>query len=248
MAERNLRVAVVIPALNEEANIEEVVRRTRDQVIDWVIVADNGSTDRTAEAARAAGATVTTERRRGYGYACATGSAEAVRLGADVIAYLDGDLSSPPDELPRILEPLHRGTADLVLGSRVRGHVTPGAMAIHQRFGNWLSALLIRRLYDLEVTDHGPFRAIRTELLIEMDMTEMTFGWPTEMTVKCANRGATVVEVPVSWLPRRHGRSKVSGTIRGSVLAARHIVGVTLRHAALPERLRGVSRRFRVRC
>lgn len=241
-------MAVVIPALNEAANIDEVVRRARDQDIDWVIVADNGSTDGTADAARAAGATVATDGRRGYGYACAAGSAQAAILGADVVAYLDGDLSSPPDELPRILEPLRRGSADLVLGSRVRGRVTPGAMAIHQRFGNWLSALLMRRLYDLDVTDLGPFRAIRTELLMELDMTEMTFGWPTEMTVKCANRGAAVVEVPVSWLPRHHGRSKVSGTMRGSVLAARHILGVTLRHAAIAERLRGVSRRLRARC
>lgn len=235
-------MAVVVPALNEAANITEVVRRALGQPIGLVIVADNGSSDGTAEAARAAGAVVVTESRTGYGYACAAGSVEAVRQGARIIVYLDGDLSSPPEEIPLVLQPLESGLADLVLGSRVRGRIEAGAMAPHQRFGNWLSARLMRRLYDLDVTDLGPFRAVRVSLLNDLDMTEMTFGWPTEMTVKAADRGAGVIEVPVSWLRRNSGRSKVSGTIRGSVLAARHILGVTLRYSGFGRRA-GSNRR-----
>lgn len=236
------RLAVVIPALNEGDNIAEVVERTRRQDVEWVIVADNGSTDATAAKARAAGAIVVDEPRRGYGYACAAGSAEAISRKAEAIAYLDADLSSPPEELPAIIDPLRSGDADLVLGSRVKGQIERGAMAPHQRFGNWLSARLMRSLYDLDVTDLGPFRIIRSDLLVQLEMTEMTFGWPTEMTVKCANREARVIEVPVSWLRRHHGRSKVSGTVKGSVLAARHILGVTLRYSTVVGRDRWLSR------
>jgi hypothetical protein len=133
--------------------------------------------------------------------------------------------------LPRLLAPLTAGAADLVLGSRVLGHVAPGAMPFQQRFGNWLGAALMRRLYRVTVTDLGPFRAIRRELLAGLAMREMTYGWPTEMTVKAARRGARIVEVPVSFYPRRTGKSKVSGTLRGTVLAAYYILGVTLRYA-----------------
>ncbi len=152
-------------------------------------------------------------------------------MNADVIVYLDGDQSSPPEEIGRLLEPLLSDEADLVLGSRVLGRIDHRAMAVHQRLGNRLSAWLMRRLYGVTVTDLGPFRAIRSDLLISLDMEEMTFGWPTEMTVKTAKAGFRIIEVPVSWLSRGAGRSKVSGTIRGSLLAGRHILGVTLRHA-----------------
>ena len=226
-----LRVAAVIPALDEVETIAQVVARTKSQQIDWVIVADNGSGDGTNRAAVEAGAIVVLEQRRGYGYACAAGSAEAVRLHADVVVYLDADLSSPPEEVPLLLGPLYDGRADLVLGSRTLGRVAAGSMAPHQRFGNWVSAWLMRRLYRVAVTDLGPFRAIRTELLIGLQMQEMTYGWPTEMMVKSANRGATIIEVPVSWEERGGGKSKVSGTIVGSLMAARSMVGVTLRHA-----------------
>jgi glycosyltransferase involved in cell wall biosynthesis len=171
------------------------------------------------------------EPRRGYGYACAAGSARALELGADLLVYMDGDGSARPAELPRLLEPLERGAADLVLGSRVLGGAADGALATHQRLGNALSAALMRRLYGIAVTDLGPYRAIRAGLLRELAMLEMTYGWPTEMTVKSARRGARVVEVPVTWETRRGGRSKVSGTVRGSVLAGVYILGVTLRYA-----------------
>lgn len=224
-------VAVIIPALNEAATIGALVAETQRQGVAWVIVADNGSTDGTADAARAAGADVVAEPRRGYGYACAAGAARALALGAATLVFMDGDGSARPEELPRLLAPLAAGTAGLVLGSRVRGGAERGALAPHQRFGNALTAALMRRLYGLGVTDLGPYRAIRADLLDALDMREMTYGWPTEMTVKAARRGARVVEVPVTWANRRGGRSKVSGTLRGSMLAAVYILGVTLRYA-----------------
>lgn len=224
-------VAVVIPALNEAGNISALVAQTLAQPVSAVIVADNGSTDDTARLARQAGAQVVHEPRRGYGFACAAGVAAEAAANADVLVFLDGDFSCRPAELPALLAPLRQNRADLVLGSRVLGQIAPGAMPPHQRFGNWLTARLINRLYGLTVTDLGPYRAIRRPLLQSLGMREMTFGWPTEMTVKVARRRARIVEVPVSWLPRRAGRSKISGTTKGTVLAAYYILGVTLRHA-----------------
>ncbi len=226
------RAAVIIPALNEEGSIADVVSGALAQDVDWVVVADNGSSDRTAEAAREAGALVVSEPRPGYGYACAAGTKTAVDMGADLLVYLDGDGSSLPSEMSRLLEPLNADKADLVLGSRTLGHIAAGAMLPHQRFGNHLSSRLMSMLYGVSVTDLGPYRAIRAALLAKLDMREMTFGWPTEMMVKAAKQGARIVEVPASWHPRQAGQSKVSGTLRGSILAAYYILGVTLRYAA----------------
>jgi glycosyltransferase involved in cell wall biosynthesis len=220
--------SVVIPALNEAGNVAGVVAAARAQAVDEVIVVDNGSSDATAAVAAAAGAIVVTELRRGYGYACAAGSAAA---HGDILVYLDGDGSSSPAEMPRLIEPLRADAADLVLGSRVLGHIAAGAMPLHQHTGNWLAASLMRGLYRVQVTDLGPYRAIRRDLLGELDMREMTFGWPTEMMVKAARRGARIREVPVSCLPRTWGRSKVGGSLRGSLFAAYRILSVTLRYA-----------------
>ena len=221
-------VDVIIPALNEAGNIAQLVRQAAAQPVARVIVADNGSTDNTGPLAAEAGAHVVLEPRRGYGYACAAGVAAA---SADILLFLDGDFSSLPDEMPRLFQPVQQGQADLVLGSRVLGEILPGAMPPHQRFGNWLTSALMRQLYRVAVTDLGPYRAIRRDLLMELHMQEMTFGWPTEMMVKCARRRVPILEVPVSFAPRRAGQSKVSGTLRGSVLAAYYILGVTLRYA-----------------
>ena len=226
-----MSTAVIIPALNEEGAIAAVVRDSLIQDINWVIVADNGSSDQTAEIARLAGAQVVDAPRLGYGYACAAGTARAIALGATVLVYIDGDYSSVPDEMVRLLDPLRENKADLVLGSRVLGTIGEGAMPPHQRFGNDLSSWLISKLYGVEVTDLGPYRAIRTELIQELGMREMTFGWPTEMIVKAVRNGARIVEVPVSWRRRRAGQSKVSGNLRGSLLAAYYILGVTIRYA-----------------
>ena len=226
-----MSTAVIIPALNEAGAIAEVVRDSLTQDIDWVIVADNGSSDKTAEIARQAGALVVSEPCRGYGHACSAGTARAIALGATILVYIDGDYSSAPDEMQRLLGPLNENKADLVLGSRVLGTIGEGAMLPHQKYGNVLSSWLISRLYGLEVTDLGPYRAIRSELIQELGMREMTFGWPTEMMVKAVRKGARIVEVPVSWKRRRAGQSKVSGNLCGSLLAAYYILGVTIRYA-----------------
>lgn len=223
-------LAVIVPALNEERNIGPLIHRLNAVVPEArIIVVDNGSTDSTGDEARAAGAEVIVEPRRGYGFACAAGVRAA--RGCTVIAFIDADLSFLPEELPGLLAPILADQADLVLGSRWLGHIEPGAMPPHQRFGNWLVARLMNRLYGLSITDLGPYRAITGALMERLDMREMTYGWPTEMIVKAARRGARIVEVPVSYHSRHAGRSKVSGTVRGTLLAAWYILGVTLRYA-----------------
>ena len=231
------KIAVIIPALNEAGNIGRLVHEVSNVAAQdelqgealSVIVVDNGSTDATMQEASAAGARVVRELRRGYGYACAAGVAAAG--DADVLVFLDGDYSALPSELPTLLAPILADEADLVLGSRALGHIAPGAMPPHQRFGNWLAASATSRLYGVVVTDLGPYRAIRRALLAALDMREMTYGWPTEMMVKAVKRGARVIEVPVSWHPRQAGSSKVSGTVRGTIMAAWYILGVTFRYA-----------------
>jgi glycosyltransferase involved in cell wall biosynthesis len=222
-------VTVIIPALNEAGNIRQLVHEIQATVPVEVVVVDNGSTDSTAQEAKGAGARVVSEPRRGYGYACAAG-VNALK-NADVLVFMDGDHSFSPVDLPSLLSPILENRADMVLGSRARGQITPGAMPSHQRFGNWLVSRLMNILYGLSITDLGPYRAIRNQLLMHLDMKEMTYGWPTEMIVKSARRQARIVEVPVSYHNRHAGRSKVSGTMRGTILAAWYILGVTFRYA-----------------
>jgi glycosyltransferase involved in cell wall biosynthesis len=233
-----MNVAVILPARNEEIPLPGVLAEIPTQVVDSVVVADNGSTDRTVEVAQAAGVLVVREPRAGYGYACAAGVRAAEAQGAEVLVFLDADGSFDPAQIPDLLAPIEAGQADLVLGSRLAGGMEPGAMPAHARFGNWLVARLMRLLYGLQVTDLGPYRAIRADLLARMRMREMTYGWPAEMMVKAARYGAGIVEVPVRYRLRRGGRSKVSGTVRGTILATHFILFVTLRHAF--QRKRGV--------
>ena len=227
-----MKIAVVIPALNEAECLPRLIKAAHsacapEDHLD-VIVADNGSTDATASAAWSAGARVVSELRRGYGFACAAGSKATGPV--DVIVFLDGDYSFDPAEMPALLGPLRSGVADMVLGSRLLDgrHVS---MLPHQRFGNWLAARIVRALYGLRLTDLGPYRAVRADLLAALDMREMTYGWPIEMIVKAARRRARIVETPVSYHPRLAGRSKVSGTLRGSLLAAWFILRTTVRYA-----------------
>jgi len=225
------RIAAVIPALNEARSIEKVVRGLLEQTslpLSEIVVVDNGSTDQTATLARAAGATVVPEPRRGYGYACWAGVQAADT--ADVIVLLDGDAADDPEDLPRILTPLLEGEADLVIGSRALGARERGSMTPHQVFGNWLAATIMRTLYGIAVTDMGPFRTIRRADLLALDMREMTYGWSVEMMVKAARAGLRYHEVPVSYR-RRIGVSKVAGTISGSLRAGWCILSTTFKYA-----------------
>jgi glycosyltransferase involved in cell wall biosynthesis len=221
-----MRVSLIIPALNEAESLGSLLAEVPPDLIHQVIVVNNGSTDRTAEVAQEAGALVVHEPRRGYGFACAAGTAAAE---GEVLAFLDGDGSFVPGELTTLLMPLARGEADLVLGSRM--HVHKVLMPSHQRFGNLLFAWLLRQRFDLKLTDLGPYRAIRRELLLRLNMQEHTYGWPLEMIVKTARRGNPIVEVPVTYRPRLAGQSKVGGTLRGSILAAYRFFYVLLRYA-----------------
>jgi glycosyltransferase involved in cell wall biosynthesis len=225
------RIAAVIPALDEAPSIARVVEGLRartDIKIDSVIVVDNGSRDGTGEIARRAGARVVREDRRGYGYACHAGVLAAD--DADVIVLLDGDAADDPDDLPRVLEPLLSGLADLVVGSRTLGSHDAGAMTPQQIVGNRLAAWLMRRLYGVRVSDLGPFRAIRRRDVLALEMREMTYGWSVEMMVKALRAGYRYHEEPVRY-HRRIGVSKVSGTLVGSVRAGWCILSTTLRYA-----------------
>jgi glycosyltransferase involved in cell wall biosynthesis len=224
------RIAAVIPALNEAPSIGRVVRGLRTQTTTallQIIVADNGSSDDTATIARTASATVVTEPRRGYGYACRAG---VLAADADVIVLLDGDAADDPADLPHVLAPILDGSADLVVGSRSLGTLEPGSMTPHQVFGNWLAATIMRHLYGVAVSDLGPFRAIRRADLLALDMQEMTYGWSVEMMVKAARAGLRYHEVPVSYRRRAGGVSKVAGTLSGSVRAGWCILSTTVRY------------------
>jgi glycosyltransferase involved in cell wall biosynthesis len=216
------RIGVVIPALDEERAIGRVLADIPDWV-DQVVVADNGSRDATIATARAGGALVVSEPERGYGAACQTGIAalEAV----DIVVFLDGDYSDHPQEMAALVDPIATGAADMVIGSRVTGNLERGALTLQQRFGNWLACRLIRAFWGVAYTDLGPFRAIQSAALRTLAMTDRNFGWTVEMQIKAAQKRLRSTEVPVSYRPRI-GVSKVSGTIKGTVLAGMTILRV----------------------
>ncbi len=224
MSSRSLppRVALLMPALDEQQALAQLLDELPRQRYARLLVIDNGSTDGTAAAARAGGAEVISEPRRGYGQACLTGLA-ALGGDADIIVFMDADGSDVPAEAERLLEPILRGHADLVIGSRALGRAEPGSMTWPQRWGNRLSVALIRLLFGHRYTDLGPFRAIRRESLERLGMRDTSFGWTAEMQVKAVKRGLRVLEVPVSYR-RRVGRSKISGTVGGVVRAGAKII------------------------
>jgi len=220
------RVGVVIPALDEEAAIGAVIRAVPRQIVTDLVVVDNGSRDLTAEAARASGARVVGEPRRGYGAACWAG-VQALAPDVDVVAFLDGDGSQDPGELPRLVEPLETGRADLVLGVR---RFDPGSgHPRHAILGTRAVAMVLRWRFGVTVRDMGPFRAIWRRALLGLDLRDRSYGWPVEMVVKAARQGLRIVEVEVTQRPRLGGRSKVAGTWRGSLRAGWRFLQVALR-------------------
>ena len=216
-------VSVVIPALNEEEPIGDVVRAIPRAVVDEVLVVDNGSTDATAERARTAGARVVSEPRRGYGRACQAGIA-AVAADCEIIAFLDGDGSDCPELLPLLIEPILAGKQDFVIGSRIRGRREPGSMNPAQLIAGRLAGLLLRHLYGVRYSDMCPFRAIRRDALQRLGMAEETHGWNLEMQMRAAKANLRILELPVDHRNRRGGRSKVSGNLSGSLKAVGRIV------------------------
>ena len=225
------RVSVVIPCLNEEDPIAEVVRECLATGIPReVIVVDNGSTDHTAERAAAAGARVVSQPARGYGRACATGVA-AIDPACDIALFLDGDGSDVPALMNQIIGPVADGTQDFVIGSRTRGEREPGSMNAQQVFAGHLAGWLMQALYGVKYTDMCPFRAIRTDTLTRLGMREETYGWNLEMQMRAAKLGLRILEVPVAHRCRTGGVSKVSGTLRGTVVAGWKIVTTFLRIA-----------------
>ncbi|MBA3357330.1 MAG: glycosyltransferase family 2 protein [Pyrinomonadaceae bacterium] len=224
------RVSVVIPALNEEDPIAGVVRAVPRALADEVIVVDNGSTDHTSEQAREAGARVVAEPRRGYGRACRAG-VRAVGAGCEIVVFLDGDGSDCPELMERLVQPITAGTFDFVIGSRTRGEREKGSMNFQQVFAGRIAGLLLRLLYGVRYTDMCPFRAIRREALERLGMREETYGWNLEMQMRAARAGLRILEVPVNHRRRGGGESKVSGTLRGTVLAAGRILTTLVRVA-----------------
>jgi len=227
-------VAVVIPAWNEQASIGQVIQALPKEWAQRIVVADNGSTDRTAEVARAAGATVVPAPRRGYGSACLAGLAFLQALPPQqqpqIVAFIDGDFSDYPEQLPLIVAPIARGEADFVIGSRMLKSQPPGALLPQAIFGNRLACLLMRTLFRQRYTDLGPFRAISWGALKDLNMTDTNFGWTVEMQIKAARRRLRILEVPVDYRPRI-GQSKISGTITGSIRAGYKILYTIFRYA-----------------
>ena len=222
------RVSVIIPALNEEEAIGRVLADI-PKWVDDVIVADNGSSDRTRDVALKAGATVTSEDQRGYGAACQRGL--QVAGDTDVIVFLDGDYSDYPQDMALLVDPIVNGTADLVIGSRIQASKSvSGALTPQQRFGNWLACSLMRVFFGTAYTDLGPFRAIRAEALQSLGMRDRAYGWTVEMQIRAAQSGLRSLEVPVRYRARI-GVSKISGTIRGTILAGTTILRVIGRSA-----------------
>jgi glycosyltransferase involved in cell wall biosynthesis len=227
LSQNQLRVSVVIPTHNEAQSIGHVLADLPTALVTEVLVVDSNSTDGTPEIASKLGARVIHEPRRGYGRACLTGLAAAD--SPDIVVFLDGDYSDRPSELSLLLTPIMEGRADITLGSRLGKQNVRGALPWHAAFGNRLAAVLIRVLYDVRLSDLGPFRAARTEVLRRLALEETTYGWAVEMILKGALGGCRIVEVPVSYYPRI-GKSKISGTLKGTIGAAWFILSLIVRY------------------
>jgi glycosyltransferase involved in cell wall biosynthesis len=218
MLSRGECFALIIPALDEADSIGRQLDQLPPGIFAQIIVVDNGSEDRTAEVARAAGAQVVCEPRRGYGQACQAGLA-ALQPETTAVAFMDADLSDDPADVERLARTYAKGDWDLVVGSRVLGQAEPGSLTAVQRFGNWLTTRLIRWLWRVPFTDLGPLRIISRQALQRLDLRDRDFGWNVEMQAKAARLGLRVTEIPVKYHRRMYGKSKISGTLRGSARA-----------------------------
>jgi len=216
---------VIIPAYNEEDAIANVVNALPLHLLREIIVVNNNSSDATTEHARASGATVLQETRQGYGYACLKGIEYLIAkpIPPDIVLFIDADFSDYPEEAAAILAPIINRNADLVIGSRALGNKEKGSMTIPQIFGNWLATNLLRLIYKVRFTDLGPFRAIKFDQLVALNMQDKTYGWTVEMQLKAAKHKLRCMEVPVPYR-KRIGVSKISGTVKGTLLAGYKIL------------------------
>lgn len=221
------RIKVIIPAYNEQDSISQVIGDI-PKVVDEIIVVSNNSSDKTVSVADEAGATVLSEPKRGYGHACLRGMEYVTKLEPlqqpDIIVFLDGDYSDYPEQLEEIIAPIENGKVDFVIGARVKRLREKGSMTIPQVFGNWLATTLMRIMFGSKFTDLGPFRAIKYETLLALNMEDKTYGWTVEMQLKALKQNISYTEVPVKYR-NRIGVSKVSGTVKGAIFAGVKILG-----------------------
>lgn len=228
----NYNIDVIIPAYNEESAIAKVVGDIPTSIVREIVVCNNASTDNTAAAAKAAGATVVDEPRPGYGQACLAGIGylKAQKTKPDIIVFLDGDYSDYPEEMRLLIQPIIDDKVDMVIGSRATGESEQGAMMPQQVFGNWLATKLIALFFGYRYTDLGPFRAITWQALEQINMVDTNYGWTVEMQVKAAKHKLKFVEIPVNYRVRI-GTSKVSGTIKGTIMAGYKILWTIAKYA-----------------
>lgn len=225
-------IRVIIPAFNEERSIAKVIRDIPKALICEVIVVNNGSTDDTENVARAEGATVLMESKKGYGHACLKGIdylKENTPGPTDIVVFMDADYSDYPEEAAKLIKPILSGEAELVIGSRTLGNRKKGAMEPQQLFGNWLATRMIKWLYRANFTDLGPFRAVSYEALMRLNMQDKTFGWTVEMQLKAVQNKIPYTEVPVNYRPRI-GESKISGTVKGTLSAGYKIIWTIIKY------------------
>lgn len=224
-------IDVIIPAFNEQEAVGLVVRDIPKGLVRHIVVVNNASSDKTSEMARAAGAIVVDQPERGYGNACLKGIAQVAthEPPPDIVVFIDADNSDHPEQMTEVVTPIVEGHADFVIGSRALGHRDAGSMMPHQIFGNWLATRMLKLFYGVKYTDLGPFRAVRWEALQAMGMRDRTFGWTVEMQLKAAKQRLRITEVPVDYR-KRIGFSKISGTVKGSVLAGWKIITTIIKY------------------
>jgi glycosyltransferase involved in cell wall biosynthesis len=219
------KIVVIIPAINEENSIGKVVSEIPKDLVSEIVVCNNGSSDKTEEVAKSAGATVLNEERKGYGWACLKGMeyASQLKIKPDIIVFIDGDYSDYPEEMRLVVQPIIEDRADFVIGSRALGNREKGSMTFPQVFGNWLATRLMRLFHRVRYSDLGPFRAIKYDALMSLGMKDKTYGWTIEMQIKAAKKKLRHTEIAVNY-KKRIGVSKVSGTVKGTILAGYKII------------------------